>query len=183
MLAAACFDDSIVFCDRAPQPKPIGTMDSTDKTFTKEIAAELLKSQDLYPVEFDKAWQWVGFQSSHTGMMSLIKSDEFVRGKDYQMSEHGWLMLSLGCFECWAAMLMTAKAQNVADCFYKAHLESAEPDVAIAGTNIQWASYLEITERVDNLESRTEDIFQRLLQISDRLDKVEKSIEATDQMC
>jgi hypothetical protein len=53
----------------------------TNLTFNQEQAIALYESSEEFPVDFDKAWQWLGYSSKQAAKKKL--SGNFEKGLDY----------------------------------------------------------------------------------------------------
>lgn len=97
--------------------------------FTEELAQELLKSSEEFPVEFDKAWQWLGLSRKDSAKRSFMKC-KFLEGLDYKSfhvlvereiggSEVEMIQLTNDCFKHWAMMCQTEKGKEVRKYYLK----------------------------------------------------------------
>lgn len=93
-------------------------MTNSDLNF--ETALALLESSDLFPVDFDAAWQWLGYASKQTAKDKLLRN--FDRGEDFSSisikTPHGgrpseFIKLSLDCFKSFCMMAGTEKGKEV----------------------------------------------------------------------
>ena len=44
--------------------------------FSHDIALRLVRSQDEFPVDFDDAWQWLGYSSKQAAKKKLLRNFE-----------------------------------------------------------------------------------------------------------
>lgn len=96
--------------------------------FTKHQAQTLIESQEEFPVDFDDAWQWLGYTQKKTALNKL--KNNFDRGVDYTDSEGGELalpnskashgghnklvvFLTIECFKAFCMMAGTDKGREV----------------------------------------------------------------------
>ena len=56
-------------------------------TFDLTTALSLLDSSEQFPVDFDRAWEWLGFARKDPAKTSLLNSG-FTEGVDYTISLH-----------------------------------------------------------------------------------------------
>jgi hypothetical protein len=90
--------------------------------FDSSIALMLLDSSDEFPIEFDLAWQWLGYSKKENAKASLLQCD-FEIGIDLLINqelgtlavprpkEH--ITLTVDCFKTWAMMAGTEQGRKV----------------------------------------------------------------------
>jgi phage anti-repressor protein len=98
-------------------------MDNT-KNFTLDLAKDLYFSDNDFPVDFDVAWQWLGYSEKSKGKRSLLNCG-FVEGVDYQLAISGelrpqggftnreFISLTVDCLKHWAMMSGTEMGKKV----------------------------------------------------------------------
>lgn len=107
-------------------PQNSGTQNHPENTFSIELAQELLNSSDKFPVDFDKAWVWLGYSRKDSAKEALTRS--FVEGVDFQIelepittgisaNPRQIIKLTCGCFKKWGMMAGTAKGELVREYF------------------------------------------------------------------
>lgn len=50
-------------------------------TFSQDLAIALVNSDDRFPVDFDEAWQWLGYSTKQAAKKKLTRN--FEEGLDY----------------------------------------------------------------------------------------------------
>lgn len=98
--------------------------------FSKELALSLLGSGKEYPVDFEKAWQWLGYSSKQAAKKKLTRN--FGEGEDY-LSE--WMKtldggrpsesiyLTVDCFKALAMMSGTDQGKETRQYFLRCEKE------------------------------------------------------------
>lgn len=88
--------------------------------FSIELAMDLYESQDLFPVDFDDAWKWIGWNQKQTGKNVLLNNfDEGLDflGKGMKSPSGGrpseFIVLTIDCFKSLAMMAGTSKGREV----------------------------------------------------------------------
>lgn len=98
-----------------------------EPTISIEQAMELVFSEDEFPVDFELAWQWIGYTRKNNAKRALETSG-FVEGKEFRVllrseqnpqggrpTEEIWL--SVDCFKHLAMMAGTEKGREVRQYF------------------------------------------------------------------
>lgn len=91
--------------------------------FDKAIAQQLLDSNETFPVNFNVAWEWLGYARKDLAKRNFLSYD-FVKGIDYEVfhvSEENssggrpteTIILSIDCFKMWAMMSKTEQGKLV----------------------------------------------------------------------
>ena len=91
-------------------------------TFDLAIAQSLYDSNDRFPVDFDDAWQWLGYSKKANALRSFL-SNGFDEGFDFLLineqensSEHGLTQkyrLTVDCLKTFAMMAKTEQGKQV----------------------------------------------------------------------
>lgn len=99
-------------------------------TLSEDFVFDLVQSEDQFPVDFDQAWQWIGYAKKQNAKDKLAKN--FNKGVDWvfthmrvNSAEQGvqggrpveQIWLSVDCFKCLAMMAGTAKGKEVRQYF------------------------------------------------------------------
>jgi phage anti-repressor protein len=94
----------------------------TRSTFDTKIALSLLDSKQEFPVDFNRAWRWLGFTTKQNAKYSLLNSG-FVEGIDFMITQQlGTLALprpkeeiyiTVDCFKTWGMMANTEQGKEV----------------------------------------------------------------------
>jgi phage anti-repressor protein len=103
---------------------PTMQMNMTNLTqFDKTIAQQLLDSSESFPVDFNVAWEWLGYARKDLAKRNFLSYD-FVKGIDYEVfhvseeNSNGGrptesIILSVDCFKMWAMMSKTEQGKLV----------------------------------------------------------------------
>lgn len=98
-------------------------MHMSNLSFSLELAQELYNCQDPFPVDFELAWQWLGYTRKDTAKKKLIGN--FHIGEDYQLrqtaeptpvggfSNREDIRLTVNCFKEMGMMAGTEKGRQV----------------------------------------------------------------------
>lgn len=93
-------------------------IDTTQMNFDTALA--LIRADDAFPVDFDMAWQWLGYSSKGNARRTLL--DNFEEGLDFlsilmKNAQRGRpsesIKLSLDCFKAFCMMAGTEKGKEV----------------------------------------------------------------------
>jgi phage anti-repressor protein len=98
--------------------------------FTPENVFSLIQSDDLFPVDFDDAWKWIGWPKKQHGKEVLFnnfdESFDFLRN-GVKSSSGGrpseWIVLTVDCFKSLAMMAGTERGREVRQYFLKCEQE------------------------------------------------------------
>lgn len=91
--------------------------------FNIELAKSYVQSKEIFPIDFNDAWQWLDFSRKDNALRSFLKC-EFVENVDFtrflNKEETGILIrdieryrLTIDCFKTWAMMVNTEKGKEV----------------------------------------------------------------------
>jgi phage anti-repressor protein len=94
----------------------------TNDTLSISSVSNYLESTDPFPIDFDQAWQWLGYSKKDKAKDRLIS--EFIDGIDFRVfpikgeNPQGGrpvekIMLSVDCLKCLGMMAGTAKGKEV----------------------------------------------------------------------
>lgn len=101
---------------------------------TRETAVDILESGDEFVVDFDKAWQWLGYSTKGNAKRQFMNSD-FEECSDYRLitlekpvPQGGYtrieeISLTIDCFKSWAMMAGTAQGKEVRKYFIQVEKE------------------------------------------------------------
>ena len=102
--------------------------------FNKELALSLLGSGKEYPVDFEDAWQWLGYSSKQSAKKKLIRN--FEEGEDFSTkwmsvphsngltaSRTETIFLTVDCFKSLAMMAGTEKGRETRQYFLRCEKE------------------------------------------------------------
>lgn len=140
--------------------------------FSLALASSLNNSVDTFPVDFDRAWQWLGFSRKDKAKRSLLSSD-FEEGLDYIVSLpfngelDGWqnpnpqevIRLSVEAFKTWGMMVGTEQGKQVRKYFLecervaklnapRTHIEALKAFVASEELRLAAEERLQLTEPI-----------------------------------
>jgi len=84
-----------------------------------EVFGEIVRSELDFPVDFDRAWQWVGYSDKRHGFDALRAN--FAEGEDFSLSKakstggrpSDVVMLTTDCFKAFAMMAGTERGKEV----------------------------------------------------------------------
>jgi anti-repressor protein len=60
-----------------------GGGESANPDFSEDVALALLNSEDEFPVDFEIAWQWIGYTTKHKAKLKLTRN--FVQDIDFRV--------------------------------------------------------------------------------------------------
>lgn len=92
--------------------------------FSIETAKSLVESSDTFPVNFDQAWQWVGYSAKHKAKIKL--QNNFEEGVDFSTDRlktstggrpSDSIYLTIKCFKKFAMMAGTEQGDQVREYF------------------------------------------------------------------
>jgi anti-repressor protein len=101
-------------------------MDSISIAFSQELAQEYINSNDLFPVDFDNAWQWLGYSTKQKAKTKL--ENNFDKDLDYNVNQtvkvqneggrtvsrpYDAIFLTIDCFKSLAMMAGTSQGKQV----------------------------------------------------------------------
>lgn len=103
---------------------------------SRDLVFDLYNSEDLFPIDFDDAWHWIGWTAKRTGKdlleANFFEDLDFLR-KGSKSPNGGrpseWIVLTVDCFKSLAMMAGTAQGRRVRAYFLgcekelKQHLE------------------------------------------------------------
>jgi phage anti-repressor protein len=97
---------------------------------TLEVVSGLVRSTDAFPIDFDDAWQWIGYSEKRAALKVL--DNNFIEGIDFlykgtKSSSGGrpseWIVLTIDCFKSLAMMAGTPKGREVRRYFLRCEAE------------------------------------------------------------
>jgi phage anti-repressor protein len=91
--------------------------------FSISLAQEFVESNDPFPVDFDLAWQWLGYSRKDVAKRAFDKA-QFSENVDYRLSRRvaenplggrptETITLSIECFKVWSMMAGTEQGRKV----------------------------------------------------------------------
>lgn len=110
---------------------------------TKNLAIQLIQSDNQFPVNFDDAWQWIGYSRKDSAKRNLI--DNFQENIDFhiiveltttgiQANPKQIIMLTIDCFKSMAMMAGTAKGKEVRQYFIECERQLKQQQYQIPQT-------------------------------------------------
>jgi phage anti-repressor protein len=106
------------------QPKAIDVTDWGQLNKLKDTFEKILYDENEFCVDFDAAWQWIGYSRKDVAKRTLVK--DFVEGIDYHLhniaevvrpqgggSQPEKIMLTIDCFKQFCMMAGTAQGKQV----------------------------------------------------------------------
>jgi anti-repressor protein len=104
--------------------------------FSMHTASALLDSQDCYPVDFDLAWEWLGYSRKDNAKTSLFGAN-FEEGIDFLIEKElgtlavprpcGKIWLTVDCLKSWAMMAGTEQGKKVRNYFLECERIAKQP--------------------------------------------------------
>jgi hypothetical protein len=97
--------------------------------FNKELALSLVNSEDNFPIDFEEAWQWLGFSTKASAKRKL---NHFNEGIDFSTSwlktpdggrPSEFIRLTVDCFKSLAMMAGTEKGRETRQYFLRCEKE------------------------------------------------------------
>jgi len=114
--------------------------ESFDDSLNPALVFALLKSSELFPIDFEDAWQWVGYTRKDSAKKKLLNN--FTKGIDFQVFRqtavnsteqelqpnsggrpNDVIMLTVDCFKSFAMMAGTLKGKEVRRYFLRCEAE------------------------------------------------------------
>lgn len=100
---------------------------------SNDVIFGILGSEDLFPVDFNQAWCWIGYSTKGNAKIAL-ESSGFIEGLDFRffMNSHKKsnrgrpsekIMLSIDCFKSFAMMAGTERGKQVRQYFLECEKE------------------------------------------------------------
>jgi phage anti-repressor protein len=90
---------------------------------------KILRSKESYPVDFDQAWEWIGYSSKQKGKDSLlrnfIENDHYTRSVEMVKRKQGGgaakekILLTKDTFKMFCMLAQTSKGNEVREYFIK----------------------------------------------------------------
>jgi phage anti-repressor protein len=136
------------------------------KSFDTAIASALLGSNQEFPVDFEKAWKWLGFSRKDNAKVSLLECG-FVEGIDFLINQEleaptitGWvnpkpnekIWLTVDCFKTWGMMARTEQGKQIRTYFLQCEKIAKQEAARQLETNRK--IYDELANRISNLEPK-----------------------------
>jgi phage anti-repressor protein len=100
---------------------------------TPDVVFSLLKSSDPFPVDFENAWQWIGYSRKGAAKTALIPEKEkvFIEGIDFSITfgkssggrKPELIKLTIDCFKSFCMMAGTPKGREVRLYFLRCEAE------------------------------------------------------------
>ena len=101
-----------------------------DNSLNLELVFALLKSSESFPIDFDDAWQWIGYSRKAKALRTF--KNNFTEGLDFYTkgckSPTGgrpseWIVLTVDCFKSFAMMAGTSRGKEVRRYFLQCEAE------------------------------------------------------------
>jgi phage anti-repressor protein len=133
----------------------------TDLTFSLETAQELFESTEDYPIDFNHAWEWLGYSTKANAKKMLVKN--FEKGVDFCIiqldecvfggSSEELILLTIDCLKEMGMLAKTEKGKEVRKYFIQCEKLAKQfvknhKDLAIAAqlSNKMIADYKKLTK-------------------------------------
>jgi phage anti-repressor protein len=141
-----------------------------------EQFGQIVRSTEQYPVDFDRAWQWVGYASKQKGLDSLKRNfEEEIDFSTTRLKSTGGrptdgYFLTVDCFKVFCMMAGTEKGKEVRQYYLRIEKEVL-PQIRKTGVYMPkdaWQGLQDLQQRVLKLElNRT--VTERLLLRAQRI--------------
>ena len=79
---------------------------------TQSEIAELFNSKKTFPIDFEPAWEWLGY-SGREYAKGFFLSYGFIEDKDYTMDEHNIISMSCECLKLWCMLSGTENGRRI----------------------------------------------------------------------
>lgn len=143
-----------------PQPEPV----AESKTFSLELAQQFLESDEQFPVNFDDAWEWLGYTRKDSALKTL--KGYFVSGDDFTLRQSAeWrqggrsgdvYLLTANCLKEFGMVAKTAQGKLIRKYFLqceqlakKAIAQSVAPPVPQLPGDIRLDSMIKNLDRLE----------------------------------
>jgi phage anti-repressor protein len=158
--------------------------------FDLSTANLLLDSSEQFPVDFDRAWQWLGFARKDPAKTSLLNSG-FNEGVDYTISLHNnmeadnhaalsiqqkgsrskreAIWLTIDCFKTWGMMARSEQGKKVREYF----LECERIAKAKSSSKTSNEALLEAVQKLVEQDRRLTVVEERSTQTENRIANLE----------
>ena len=85
----------------------------------KKLAKKLINSSDLFPIEFDFAWIWLGYADRVAAKQAFFGGKCLKNGEDYEIVDavKRTVYFTVENLKIWAAFAKTKQSQDVLACF------------------------------------------------------------------
>jgi phage anti-repressor protein len=129
--------------------------------FSIEIAVALYESEEQYPVDFELAWQWLGYTRKDSAKKKLVKN--FVEGEDYTLRQTAErnksagfthredIWLTVNCLKEMGMMAGTPKGKEVRSYFLQCEAIAKQSVKAIPQLQQQ---FLQLQQQFETLQSQ-----------------------------
>ena len=146
---------------------------------TKNLAIQLIESDNEYPVSFDDAWQWIGYSRKDSAKRNLI--DSFTSEIDFhiivepittgiQANPRENIFLTIDCFKSMAMMAGTAKGKEVRQYFIECERQLKQQQYKIPKTYAE--ALLEAGRLAKIVEQQDKRILEQDAQLEEQKPKV-----------
>jgi phage anti-repressor protein len=135
--------------------------------FNEDTALLLLDSPQQFPVDFDRAWKWLGFSRKDNAKQSLLDCG-FIQTVDFLINQEletptvtGWvnpnpkenIWLTIDCFKTWGMMANTSQGKQVRTYFLRCEKIAKQKSAELLQS--QQALFTELADRISRLEAKT----------------------------
>lgn len=131
----------------------------------KSHIRDLINSEDPFPVDFDEAWQWCGYNKKSDGKNKLLRN--FTKGSDYQFLRDmpqkskgrplEKIKLSVDAFKAFAMMAGTDKGKEVRKYFIDCEKELHQLKMMLLEEKDQQIKQIEASTKDIKLKFRLQD--------------------------
>jgi phage anti-repressor protein len=164
----------------------------TNLTFNQSLAVSLYQSDEQFPVDFDDAWQWLGYARKDVAKRLLVR---FKEGRDFSTSK--WktstggrsselIMISIDCFKSLAMMAETELGDAARMYFLEveriAKQSVTKSQLQILPITDHQKRISEIRDRKVTIQQDLDDAKQKVLRLESKLHEItEEEIKASEE--
>lgn len=141
----------------------------------------IAQSQDRFPVDFDQAWQWIGYSTKGNARRKL--EADFVEGLDYllinidKQHESGTkyvhqIMLTVPCFREFCMMAGTEQGKKVR--LYYLEVEDRYKKLVEQGGEAMPSQLAAVNQRLEAIEQDVSEIKENVVYVRDHIDRKSK---------
>lgn len=158
-------------------------------SFSFELAQQLYKSAEKFPVSFDDAWVWMGYSRKDNAKRNFEKAG-FVQGIDFEVflipaenSSGGrpveQIKLSVECFKQWGMMAGTEKGRQIRLYFIECERIAKSNPAPQPQTSAEM--FLMIAQQLVEQERKTKELEAKLLQIESAREEAIAALDETPE--
>jgi anti-repressor protein len=143
------------------------SIDIVPQKFSLSLAAELLESSEGFPIDFDVAWQWLGYTRKDNAKRAFLNAG-FIEGIDYLIHEElptasfprpeQKISMTVDCLKNWGMLSGTEQGKNVRKYFIDCErVAKAKQQLALPTDKLGWMRLaVEAEEKAVALQAQIE---------------------------